>query len=357
MRLLVLTQTFDDGDSVLGFFIGWIERLAARATSVQVVAQTVGGSRPAAANVRVYSMEKERGAGRVARHLRLQRLLGRLLLRERSADVVLCHMVPAYALAALPAARLAGAPLFLWYTHGKSSRPLALADRVVNGILTASKEGFPFASRKLTAIGHGIDTRKFCPRALPTGNGRVVLSLGRLSPVKAHEVPIRALAVARREHGLTDVELHIVGDVPLPAQRPYAAELVRVSAAEGVEEHVHFHDGVPHAQVDRHLAACDVLVSASNTGSLDKVVLEAMACGRPVLVSSDAYRDEIAGFEDLLAFRPGDAADLAAKLAVLLRADRGRLESIGRRLGERVRQRHDLDRLVERMMELFRDAL
>jgi glycosyltransferase involved in cell wall biosynthesis len=300
--------------------------------------------------VRVHSLGKEAGATRWSRQLRLQALLRRLLLREKSADVILCHMCPEYAVAAYPLARAAGVPLFLWYTHGHTSVWLRLAHRAVNGILTASRESFPFPSPKLVATGHGIDLVRFQPREPAANDRKVVLSIGRLSPIKAHEVPIRALAVLTRERRLPEVELRIVGTVPMPSQQWYRDELQRIVASEGLEGRVRFIGAVPHAEVERHLAACDVLVSASKTGSLDKVPLEGMACGRVVLACGAAFRDEMSGFEEQLLFRQDDPVDLADKLSEILRADRGRLAAIAQQLSENVRKRHDVDLLVDRMV-------
>lgn len=356
MKLLVITQAVDQNDDVLSFFVGWIERLAQRLGTVQVVAQRVGPHR-LNDTVQVHSLGKERGAGRLSRQLGLQRLLARILLQERSADVILCHMCPEYALAAYPIARAARIPVFLWYTHGQASRRLRLAHRLVDGVLTASKESFPLPSPKAVPTGHGIDLARFRPTEMPSRTEKILLSIGRLSPIKAHEVAIRALAILVGKRGMRDVELRIVGEVPMPSQQGYGEELRRMVAAEGLERQVRFVGGVPHAEVQRQLASCDVVVSASRTGSLDKAPLEGMACGRVVLVSGAAFSEEVRGFEDLLMFREDDCVDLADKLTAIFRTDRGRLETIAAQLTERVHKRHDLDVLVDRMLDVFRAAL
>ncbi len=355
MRILVITQAVDETDPILGFFVDWIRRLAQRASSVQVIAQWTG-PHSLGDSVRVHSLGKERGAGRFAQQHRLQRLLGRILLRERSADAVLCHMCPEYALAAYPVARTAGVPLFLWYTHGQGTRRLQLAQRVVRRVLTAAEDSYPFPAPNVVATGHGIDTGRFRPRERPAHDKRIVLCLGRLSPVKAHEVPIRALGILVRQRARRDVELRIVGAVPMPSQQGYLDELRRIVAAEGLEQYVRFVGGVPHAEVERHLAACDVLVSASKTGSLDKVPLESLACGRLALVSDASFRDEVRGYEDLLTFRPDDPVDLADQLGAIFSTARDRLEAISSDLRQRVATRHDLDRLVDRMLDVFANA-
>jgi len=356
MKLLIITQGVDEHDVLLGFFVGWIQRFAERLGAVQVVAQWVG-AHGLNETVRVRSLGKERGAGRWYRQLALQRLLARILFQERSADVILCHMCPEYAVAAYPIARAARVPVFLWYTHGQSSRRLRLAHGMVDGVLTASRESFPFPSAKAVPTGHGIDTARFRPLEMPSNPRKILLSIGRLSPVKAQDVAIRALARLVREHGLHDVELRIVGEVPMPSQHWYGEALRRMVATEALEQHVRFVGGIPHAEVLQHIAACDAVVSASRTGSLDKAPLEGMACGRPVLVSGKAFRAEMAGFEDLLMFREDDCADLADKLSRVLRTERRQMEAIAARLSQQVRQRHDLDGLIDRLLRVFRAAL
>ncbi|MGH7823153.1 MAG: glycosyltransferase family 4 protein, partial [Candidatus Binatia bacterium] len=332
MRILLVTQRIDDDDDLLGFFVEWVRRLAARVEAVHVVAREVR-SHSLPPNVRVHSLGKEHGAGRLSRLARLQAILFRLLVRERSADAVLCHMCPEYALAAYPAARATGAPLFLWYTHGSPSLWLRLAHVVSNAILTASLDGFPLSGTNVVPTGHGIDLAKFRAGGARAENGkRVLLSLGRISPVKAHEVVIRALSQLVHENGMTDLELRIVGETPLPSQRWYFDGLQRLVRHEQLENRVRFVGSVPYRDIHRHLRECDVFVSASKTGSLDKAPLEAMASGKAVLTSNTAFRAELGGLEDRLMFRQDDAGDLAAKLGGLLDVDRGELTAIGERL-------------------------
>jgi glycosyltransferase involved in cell wall biosynthesis len=357
MRLLLVTQRMDEEDPLLGFFVGWVRNLARRLTTLHVVAQDAV-TRHVNPNVRVDSLGRERGAGRGARLVRLQGILTNALVRGRSSDVVLCHMCPEYVVAAYPAARLSQTPLFLWYTHGQGSRWLRVAHRLSSGILTASLDGFPFRSPKIVATGHGIDLGKFRPIASPPHPGaRTLLSVGRISPIKGHEVPIEALSILAHERGMTDLQLRIIGDTPLASQRWYLEKLRRLVTREKLDRQVRFLGSVPYGSIDRHLNDCDVFLSASNTGSLDKAPLEAMACGKVLLTSNPSFRKEIEGFEDLLSFRPGNSADLAGKLAGVLRLDRDRLQAIGDRLSRRVREYHDLDRLTVRVLEVLRRAV
>lgn len=352
MRILIVSQRLDAEHDVLGFFTGWVEALAGAADGVEVIAQWLGDQPPSAATA-VHSLGKERGLGKPRQLARLQRILWRRLVRERAADLVLCHMCPEYVPLCAPLARAARVPLALWYTHGTGSARLRLAVRLADRTFTASLEGFPRAAAgpNVIALGHGIDTHAFPITPLPPDGGpRVVLSAGRISPVKGHQLVVRAFATLLRRTRRRDLELRIVGGAPLPEHRPVARELERLVAAEGLEAVVSLPGPVPYPEIHRQLAECHVFASASDTGSLDKAVLEAMACGRPVLTSNPAFGPELSGLEDRLIFRPGDVADLADKLESLLTLPRPRLEAIGLELAGRVAARHDLRDFARRLV-------
>ncbi|MDP6540622.1 MAG: glycosyltransferase family 4 protein, partial [Planctomycetota bacterium] len=96
------------------------------------------------------------------------------------------------------------------------------------------------------------------------------------------------------------------------------------------------------------------VVNASLTGSLDKTLLEAMACGRPVVSCSDAAAGALAPLGDAAAgllFAPGDAVELAERVERLLASDRAERAALAARLREIVREGHEVDVLMERLVE------
>ena len=54
---------------------------------------------------------------------------------------------------------------------------------------------------------------------------------------------------------------------------------------------VRFVEGLPHAEIVPTYQRATLFATASVTGSLDKVVLEAAACGLPPIVCNPAFRD------------------------------------------------------------------
>lgn len=172
---------------------------------------------------------------------------------------------------------------------------------------------------KISVHHIGVDTSRFRPGDTPINRrARRVLFIGRLVEKKGCAYLIRAMARVRRE--VPDAELVVVGTGVL---RP---ELERLAAETGVEARFVGalpSDGVKH-ELDRARVLCLPSVAASNGDAegLGMVLLEAQACGVPVVTSSrgaigEALVHEKTGFE----FPEGDVATMASYLTLLLRDD------------------------------------
>jgi len=349
LRILLITQRVDEDHDILGFVIGWIRALEAAAGGVEVVAQWVG-KHSFTEPIRIHSLGKERGAGKAAQLVTLQRTLIDGLLRHRRFDVVLCHMCPEYVPLCTPVAFAAGAPVYLWYTHGVASRALRAATFLARSVLTASDASFPFRHSKVVPVGHGIDTIKFAPAPLPCGDHRTVVSIGRLSPVKNHQLVVRAFAQVLRNTGRTDLKLEIVGGAPLAGQELVRVELEHLIDELGIRDSVDLVGSVPYRDVHSRLVAGHIFVSASRTGSLDKAILEAMACARPVMTSNPSFATELEEFREHLIFPPEDCDELAQQLEKLLELPTAELAELGSRLAGRIADRHDLASFGHRLL-------
>lgn len=266
MKLLIITQAVDTDDPVLGFFARWIEEFAKHCEKVTVLCLREGKhALPNTAEVVVF------GSSRLARVAKLWSFS----LKHRSEyDAVFVHMNPEYVVLGGLFWRLLGKRVALWYTHKSVDLKLRIAAVFSNIIFTASKESFRLQSRKVHVMGHGIDTDFFSSVASIV-RGDWMLSVGRLMPSKRHDLAIRAAALADRE-------LRIVGDGPEHSNLEVLAN--------SLGAHVRFLGGLTQAQVRDEYRKAAVLIHMSETGSLDKVVLEALACGLPVRTNDPALK-------------------------------------------------------------------
>ena len=345
-NLLVFNLRTDADDPVLGFTTEWLNALAVYYDRVDVLTMHAGRI-AVAPNVRVFSAGREKGYSEPRRLLVFYSMLARLL-RATRYTACFAHMQPLFAALAAPLLRARGVPVTLWYAHSSVTLRLRLAERLVNRVVTPSPESFRLPSRKLTVTGHGVDTDRFTPAPAPRPPDApfIVVSVGRLSPVKRVEVLIAA-AHLLHARGL-GFRLRLVGDAP-PQHAAYAADL-RAQAAD-LGGAVEFAGPVAHAQVADAYRAADVMVTASATGSVDKAVLEAMACGLPVVASGEPYRAMLAQWGDALLFPEGDAAALADRLSALAQTPPDQRRALGLALREIVAREHSLSRLTQRLAE------
>jgi glycosyltransferase involved in cell wall biosynthesis len=148
------------------------------------------------------------------------------------------------------------------------------------------------------------------PTGAHTSERPTVAFVGRLHPIKCVDRLIEAIAIAREE--VPDVRLEIVG----PGDR-HRQTLARQAARLGLDNTVVFHGYVDPSEKLRILRRAHVSALLSRSEGLPMAVLEAMACGIPVVLSHGCHLDEVqarAGF-----VVPDSAQDAATALVRLLR--------------------------------------
>ena len=289
MKLLIVTQSVDREDPNLGAFYYWFQMLARNVSSLTIIAGRVGIT-DFPPNVSVHSFGKDQGYGRMRRIGKFWELFSH---HFALSDAVLFHQIPEFVIASAPfligRTQIAG----LWYAHGKVSRCLRLAERLVDHILTSSEAGFRMPSKKVHHLGQAINTDLFCPAGpeMTRGSGAPLrlITVGRIAPVKDYETILNACRILRDTWPL-QWTLSIVGGPLTVSDHRYEAQLKKMVRDCGLEEYITFCGERGYSEIPELLRDSDIFLNASRTGSLDKAVLEAMACGLAVLTFNEAYR-------------------------------------------------------------------
>jgi glycosyltransferase involved in cell wall biosynthesis len=133
---------------------------------------------------------------------------------------------------------------------------------------------------KVSVLRNGVDLELFNPdlrteaRAKLGLRGRTLLSVGHLIERKGHHLVIEAL------QSLPACTLVIIGE---GAERQ---RLQALAAKHGVTDRVHLLGELPQPTLPDYYRAADVLVLASSREGWANVLLEAMACGTPVVATA-----------------------------------------------------------------------
>jgi glycosyltransferase involved in cell wall biosynthesis len=291
-RLVFATQKLDPDDPVLAATVPMVRALAERVDELVVLCDTARRD-ALPANVRVHEFgaptQLQRGA-------RFETALAREL-QPRPLGVV-AHMVPLYAVLAAPLVRPLGLPLVLWYTHWKAHAVVRAAEKVCTAVASVDVRSFPLHSRKVRAIGHGIDVEEFACTASPPPPLRALV-LGRYSPAKGLETILRGAA-------LTGVHVEAHGsDETFEAYKRTLEPLANGADLGGP---------VPRGELPRLFARSHVLINNMRAGAPDKVVYEAAASCLPVLASNPVFDDLL---PSELRFERDDPESLAERLRAL----------------------------------------
>ena len=174
----------------------------------------------------------------------------------------------------------------------------------------------------------------------------------RLAPEKGHEYFLQAAALLKDK--FPSCRFLIVGG-PMYAPAGYETHLKQVALTLGLENRVIF-TGFRKDVLDA-MAAMDVLVCAADEEALGRVVLEAMALGKPVVATRAGGPPEIVddGVTGLLV-PPRDAESLAAALSTCL-SDLDGARRMGLQGQQKVQAQFATQQTVEKLQNLYERIL
>jgi glycosyltransferase involved in cell wall biosynthesis len=201
---------------------------------------------------------------------------------------------------------------------------------------------------KLVVVHCGVEPDQVALPAAPRAAGTHILSVGRLVPEKAQSVLLDALVqLAERE---VDASVTFVGD------GPDRDRLIAHCHALGLDERVTFTGALGQDELPARWAAADVFCLPSFDEGVPVVLMEAMACGLPVVTTRIAGIPELVddGVNGVLV-PPGRADLLADALEAVLRdaTARHRLGAAGR---ETVARDFDVRSEAAKLGQFFRSV-
>jgi glycosyltransferase involved in cell wall biosynthesis len=327
------------------------------------------GSRPLrsdfeAAGIPVFHLGSD-GVGLVRPWLRL-----RHLLKQERAEILHTHLPKADLLGFL--ARLSGfsSPwvssvhgIYANHWRGRWALPLfglvwRRADRII-AISEAVKnwlvQYYRLRPEGVRVVYYGIEPERWASpvqdlRSAWGLEGRFLIgSVGRLEPVKGHDILIRAMYSVVRQ--FPQAILLIAGHDPWS----YGRVLERQVAQLGLERNVlllGFQSDVP-----SFLHALDVFAFASRSEGFGQVLIEAMAVGKPIVASRIPPITEIVMEGETGLLVPSDDPDSFARAICALLDNPQRAREMGERGQQRVREIFSAEAMARKTLEVYKQVL
>lgn len=214
--------------------------------------------------------------------------------------------------------------------HGYPTNILIGQLKKIDAIISVSKKVEEHFTRKgieSRLIYNCVNEKKFFPEKkekklveeFNLENKFVLMSAGRIEEWKGLQFIVKALNLIKEKN--PDVVLLIVGD------GSYTKELIQLIQGLGVEEKVKFAGRFPNEKIRSLINCCDVFLQPSiGWEAFSNSILEAMACGKPVIASNIGGNPEIIenGFDGFLV-PAGDERALAGKIIELKKNNRKRV--------------------------------
>ena len=223
--------------------------------------------------------------------------------------------------------------------HGRPSPLIRKALHRTHHLVAVSSElkiilvgDFGVAAERVSVLSNGMDPARFRleDRAaarqrlgLPV-NRRLVLNVARLSPEKRHDLLIEAVARCPER----DFDVRLVGGGALESGLRASIQ------SAGLQDRIFLQGGIAHDQLPDWYAAADLFCLSSAHEGCPVVILEALACGVPIVSTRVGAVPDLVEAEAGFLSEPGDAMALSQALALGLRRSWDR-ERIARRGGAR----------------------
>jgi glycosyltransferase involved in cell wall biosynthesis len=235
--------------------------------------------------------------------------------------------------------------LALWIIS-KAQRVIAVNEDIKKELLQIGLK-----TDSISMIPNGVDSKIFKPsETIPLSKKKMVTYVGRLHEQKGVEYLLRSWAMLAERFRLADssfeLNLNIIGEGPL------LEKLVNLAGELNIENRVNFLGTVNN--VAESFQRSDVFVNASLNEGISNSLLEAMACGLPIVATNISGNNELIqdAYNGLLV-PPKDTGALTRAMECLL-TDSVTAKKLGVKARETIELKYAGHVVAKEYMELYR---
>ena len=178
-----------------------------------------------------------------------------------------------------------------------------------------------------------------------------ITSVGRITLSKDYETLIKATE-RLKENGL-NFRVEIAGQPATKGDLAYLEHLKEIIKNKNLADIFKFIGPIANKNLPPFLQSANLFVNMSHTGSLDKAILEAMACGLPVLTCNEALKNVLGNYADRFMYPKKDDKVLAEKISLIISLSAGEVEFISADMRKIVVENHGLDKFIDKLASVL----
>jgi glycosyltransferase involved in cell wall biosynthesis len=225
---------------------------------------------------------------------------------------------------------------------------ITLADRLITVCAQSTEEALQagFSSRQVVQIPNGVDTTYF-KVLTPVAELRAITFIGRLDHLKGVYVLIEALKKLKDDG--VDAHLNVIGD------GPDRDKLQNLSRDVGVNDSISFCGAVE--EIIPYLQKSTLFVLPSLSEGLSNVLLEAMACGLPIIATRVGGNiDLIRDGENGLLVEPENSEQLSAAIKKILQ-DKDLAQKLGMEARKTAEEKFSMEIITNNYVSLYQELM
>lgn len=206
-----------------------------------------------------------------------------------------------------------------------------------------------YGCSNISVIPLWVNTDVFKPSKRKDRKCFELLFAGSLYQVKGLEYLLKALALIVKVR--SNVKLKIVGE------GPERKRLEAIAKSLGIRNHIVFEGFVPYNKMPQYYQNCDVFCFPTLGEPFGKAVIEAMACGKPVVASNIGGPSEIIeNYRNGVLAKPAQPRGWAQKIINLLEDEELRIE-LGKNARKTVLKNYSLKKVAQKFYGLYCEVL
>jgi glycosyltransferase involved in cell wall biosynthesis len=251
---------------------------------------------------------------------------------------------------------------YLWLTgtFGKATLRLPYSALICvskrTGLL-AQNVGAP--ERKISVIPNGVDVEKFRPRPkqkivqeLNLEGNVVLLNVAGFIEHKGQRYLVEAIPDLVKR--FPNIKLLLVGPT---REKKYKQSIINLIKSSKLEEHILILESVPHDEIPNIFNVCDIYVQPSLEEGFCISVIEAMACGKPIIgTKTGAIPEFIKESEGGILIDPASPEHIYSAAVHLLSNSKIIME-MGRKARKYAEDNYSWEKVARNTLHLYREVM